>query len=64
MINYLKNLYKLDEFAEDGIYTVPHSNDEPKIRIRDLSEYCKNNNIQPNELSQEEYAKFIVPNPK
>lgn len=64
MINYPNNLHELDEFSEDGIYVVPNSNSEPKIRIRDLVEYCKNNNIQPDELSQEEYAKFIIPNQK
>jgi len=60
MINYLNNLHELDEFAEDGIYVVPNSDNEPKIRIRDLVEYCKNNNIQPDKLSQEEYSKFII----
>lgn len=64
MINYQKNLHELDELAKDGIYAVSNSNNEPKIRIRDLIEYCKHNNIEPDELTQEEYSKFIIPNPK
>ncbi|NMF06877.1 hypothetical protein ACUH7Y_00850 [Clostridium beijerinckii] len=60
-INYQKKLHELNEFAEDGIYTVSNSSNEPKIKIRDLVEYCENNNIQSNELRQEEYTNFIIP---
>lgn len=43
-----------------GIYTDTSAN-EPKIYVRKLIEYCKEKNINPSDISQEDYEKFMIP---
>ena len=41
---------------EDGVYAVPS---DVKVKIRALYEYCKENNVNPDQLTEEQMAKFI-----
>lgn len=52
-------IYKLDEYATDGLYTDPEANTElNNIRIRDLIDWCERNNKDISKLSKEEIMKF------
>lgn len=60
MDNELKDIYELDEVAmveNNGVYVV-YSNEEWKIKIRDLVRYCKENNKESSELSKSEIERF------
>lgn len=51
-------IYKLDELS-DGTFTDPNSQPElENLRIRELIEYCKKNNLDISSLSEEEVLKF------
>ncbi|GAB6460594.1 hypothetical protein bcgnr5390_10370 [Bacillus luti] len=54
---------EMEEFEEgfpDGVYTAPSSPNEPRIKVRDLYQYCRKKGVNPNELSQEEAERFLV----
>lgn len=48
-----------DDDFPDGVYAVPPSPGEPKIKVRKLSDYCKARGIRPSDLSEEELKQFI-----
>ncbi|WP_026674121.1 hypothetical protein [Alkalihalobacterium bogoriense] len=41
---------------KDGVYAVPSNT---KIKVRALYKFCKENNIAPDELTEEQIAQFI-----
>ncbi|MEK4339115.1 hypothetical protein [Brevibacillus sp. FSL L8-0710] len=47
-----------DDFP-DGVYAIPPSPGEPKIKVRKLSDYCKARGIKPSDLSEEELKPFL-----
>jgi hypothetical protein len=56
------NKTSMDRIVEqltNGQYVVSNTN-SPIYNIKKLSEYCKNNNIKPSDLSEEELRKFEV----
>lgn len=59
----LERYRTFDEIVSEltgGIYTDTSAN-EPQIYVRKLIEYCKEKNINPNDISQDDYEKFIIP---
>ncbi|MCM3624324.1 hypothetical protein M4D70_19030 [Brevibacillus borstelensis] len=48
-----------DDDFPDGVYAVPPSPGEPKIKVRKLSDYCKARGIKPSDLIEEELKEFI-----
>ena len=48
-----------DEFP-DGIFAVPRSPQEPRVKIRALYNYCLEKNKQPSDLSESEMEQFLV----
>ena len=52
-------MWKMNEFDddfEDGVYAVPNSQ---KIKVRALWNFCKERNITPSELNEEEMQQFL-----
>lgn len=59
----LEENFTFDEIVSKltgGMYTDTSEN-EPKIYVRKLIEYCKEKNINPSDISKEDYEKFIIP---
>lgn len=52
----IKEIKKFEEGFKEGVYAVPG---DYKVKIRSLFEYCKENNIAPDELTEEQIAQFI-----
>lgn len=48
------------ELQDFGVMTDPFSKDAPVYDFRKLLSYCKERNIKPEELTDEEYAAFKV----
>ncbi|MED1951474.1 hypothetical protein [Brevibacillus centrosporus] len=44
----------------DGVYAVPRTPGEPRVKVRKLSEYCRVKGIKPSDLSKEEMEQFLV----
>lgn len=44
------------DFLDDGIPVVPGR--PPKIRFRNMHEYCKQKNIEPKDLTDQEWELF------
>lgn len=55
-----KEMEEFEEGFPDGVYTAPSSPNEPRIKVRDLYQYCREKGVSPNELSQEEAERFLV----
>jgi hypothetical protein len=47
---------KFDDDFEDGVYAVPCYQ---KIKVRELWNFCKERNITPSQLSEEEMQRFL-----
>lgn len=47
---------KFDDDFEDGVYAVPSYQ---KIKVRALWNFCKERNITPSQLSEEEMQQFL-----
>lgn len=47
---------KFDDDFEDGVYAVPG---RQKIKVRALWNFCKERNIPPSELNEEEMRQFL-----
>lgn len=47
---------KFDDDFEDGVYAIPGYQ---KIKVRALWNFCKERNITPSELSEEEMQQFL-----
>ncbi|MDW0118603.1 hypothetical protein QTL97_16885 [Sporosarcina thermotolerans] len=43
----------------DGVFAIPKDNDEPRIKVRALFNYCEQRGITPDQLSCEELEKFM-----
>jgi hypothetical protein len=58
-----ERLITLDDAAEEAggfVAWNPNSNKEPQYDYPALSKFCKEKNIDPVKLSQEEWARFLV----
>ncbi|MGN5650444.1 hypothetical protein [Bacillus sp. Brlt_9] len=45
---------------EDGIFAIPQPNDIPNYNMAELYYYCKQHNIEPLQLSNDERKIFII----
>ncbi|WP_156942464.1 hypothetical protein [Alkalihalobacterium bogoriense] len=52
----INEIKKFEDEFRGGVYAVPG---EYKIKVRALYEYCKKNNLSPNDLSKEQLEKFV-----
>lgn len=55
---------QFDDSFPDGVYAIPRSSEEPRVKVRALLDYCKVKGILPTELNKEEMEKFLVRKPK
>ncbi|WP_110114905.1 hypothetical protein [Bacillus sp. CGMCC 1.16541] len=51
-----EQIKQFEDGFDDGVYAVPG---EYKVKVRALYEYCKKNNLSPNDLSKEQLEKFV-----
>lgn len=51
--------HDFDKLSEDGVFTVPS---QRKLNMRALLDYCKSNNRNPEELSEDEIKRFEANN--
>lgn len=49
-----------DDGFEDGVFTIPISSSNFKVKVRALFNYCREKNAEPDQLSREEIEMFIV----
>ncbi|GGM43329.1 hypothetical protein GCM10011351_31620 [Paraliobacillus quinghaiensis] len=56
MIDQIK---KFDNNFPDGVFAVPRSSNEPRVKVRALHDYCKSRGITPADISEEEMEKFL-----
>lgn len=53
----------MEEFEDgfpDGVYTAPSSPNEPRIKLKEMYQYCREKGINPADLTDEEREKFLV----
>lgn len=48
-----------DDIYEDGVFAMPRNNDEPRIKVRAIYNYCKKKGINPESLSSKEIELFL-----
>jgi hypothetical protein len=61
--NLLYNRNKYEEFDEgfpDGILVEPSGSNEPKVKVRDLLQYCKKMGKNPIDLTDAEREQFLA----
>lgn len=54
---------EMEEFEAgfpDGVYAVPSSSNEPRIKVKALFEYCREKGVDPEDLTDEEREQFLV----
>jgi hypothetical protein len=59
---YALGLLRLDDAAGEtnGVFAVPIPEDAPMYNIRALDRYCKEKNIDPSNLTEEQLKQFEV----
>lgn len=53
------NLNRFEEGFQDGVYAIPRGKQDPSVKVRTLYEFCKENNVNPGELSEKEMEQFL-----
>lgn len=43
----INDIKQLDDAFPDGVYAVPRSSKEPKVKVRALYDYCKQKGVTP-----------------
>ncbi len=54
---------EMEEFEADfpdGVYTAPSSPNEPRIKVKEMYQYCREKGVDPEDLTDEEREKFLV----
>jgi Ribonuclease G/E len=54
---------EMEEFEEgfpDGVYTAPSSPNEPRIKLKEMYQFCREKGIDPEDLTEEELEQFLV----
>lgn len=49
-----------DSAFPKGIFAVPISKEEPLYNVRALDKYCRENGIEPSDLTEEQLQTFVV----
>ena len=57
MIDQIK---EFDNNFPDGVFAIPRSRHEPRVKVRALHDYCKEKGVAPAELSEKEMERFLV----
>lgn len=55
--------YDIDQFDDafpDGVFAIERSEEEPRVKVRALFDYCNQNKILPKDLTSEEKARFLI----
>lgn len=55
----MDDIKQFDEAFPYGVYAVPRSSKEPKVKVRALLDYCKQKGVIPQELSEKEMERFL-----
>ncbi|WCK57780.1 hypothetical protein PP175_29670 (plasmid) [Aneurinibacillus sp. Ricciae_BoGa-3] len=56
----MDDLREFDDAFPDGVYAVPRSPKEPRVKVRALLDYCKLHDTTPENLSEKEMEQFLV----
>ncbi|MCU5165941.1 hypothetical protein OCD92_27755 [Bacillus paranthracis] len=54
---------EMEEFEAgfpDGVYSAPSSPNEPRIKVKEMYQYCREKGVDPEDLTDEEREKFLV----
>jgi hypothetical protein len=54
-----KDIEKFEEGFLDGVYAIPRDPKAPKVKVRNLHDYCKEKGIKPEDLTVEEMEQFL-----
>jgi hypothetical protein len=55
----INDIKRFEDAFPDGVYAVPRSPKEPKVKVRALYDYCKQKGVTPQELSEKEMERFL-----
>jgi hypothetical protein len=55
----IKDIKQFDDAFPDDVYAIPRPENEPKVKVRSLYDYCKQKGVTPQELSKEEMERFL-----
>ncbi|MFF2532435.1 hypothetical protein ACFVS2_26570 [Brevibacillus sp. NPDC058079] len=55
----IHEIKQFDDQIPDGVYAIPRSPGEPRVKVRKLADFCKINGITPADLSKEEMEQFL-----
>ncbi|MDA1918268.1 MULTISPECIES: hypothetical protein [Bacillus cereus group] len=56
----IKEMEEFEDGFPDGVYTAPSSPNEPRIKLKEMYQYCREKGINPADLTDEEREKFLV----
>lgn len=54
---------EIEEFEAgfpDGVYAISSGPNEPRIKVREMYQYCREKGIDPEDLIEEELDKFLI----
>lgn len=57
---YRRDLERFENAFPNGVYSEPHDENSPKVKVRALDTYCKANSVRPKDLSEEEMEQFLI----
>lgn len=55
----MKVIEEFDDAFPDGIFCIHRIPDEPRVKVRALWSYCKEKDVDPEDLSKEEMEQFL-----
>lgn len=56
----IKEMEEFEAGFPDGVYAIPPGPNEPRIKVREMYQYCREKGVDPEDLTEEELDKFLV----
>jgi len=56
----MDQMKEFDNNFPNGVFAIPRSSHEPRVKVRALHEYCKEKGVTPAELNEKEMERFLV----
>ncbi len=54
---------EIDEFEQgfpDGVYAIPREKNEPRLNVRKMDAFCRENQIDPDQLTEKQMEQFYI----
>ncbi|PLR70313.1 hypothetical protein [Bacillus sp. UMB0728] len=55
----IREIEEFDDAFPDGVFAIPRNHNDPRVKVRALWDYCKENSVDPEDLNEEEMKQFL-----